>query len=87
MMASWYGASKYSISRRYWWESIQFNAYEFGEEFSEEFGEEFDGEFRNSIRNSMRNSTVNTAVLGIISQLNATTPCPIGAIPDVLSPW
>jgi hypothetical protein len=34
--------------------------------------------------NLVRNSAV---VLGIISQLNATTPCPIGAIPEVLSPW
>jgi hypothetical protein len=32
-------------------------------------------------------SVGNPAVLGIISQLNATTPCPIGAIPEVLSPW
>jgi hypothetical protein len=71
-------ASKYSIlgrvHRRYWREIIQFNASEFGDEFS-------------SVRNSVRNSTVNSAVLGIISQLNATTPCPIGAIPEVLSPW
>jgi hypothetical protein len=34
--------------------------------------------------NLVRHSAV---VLGIISQLNATTPCPIGAIPEVLSPW
>jgi hypothetical protein len=61
--------------RRYWREIIQFNASEFGDEFSD------------SVRNSVRNSTVNSAVLGIISQLNATTPCPIGAIPEVLSPW
>jgi hypothetical protein len=40
---------------------------------------EFGDEFSDSVRNP--------AVLGIISQLNATTPCPIGAIPEVLSPW
>jgi hypothetical protein len=59
------------VHRRYWREFIQFNASEFGDEFSD------------SVRNSVRNS----AVLGIIFQLNATTPCPIGAIPEVLSPW
>jgi hypothetical protein len=63
------------VHRRYWREIIQFNASKFGDEFSD------------SVRNSVRNSTVNSAVLGIISQLNATTPCPIGAIPEVLSPW
>jgi hypothetical protein len=29
----------------------------------------------------------NSAVLGIISTVMATTPYPIGAIPEVLSPW
>jgi hypothetical protein len=71
------------VHRRYWREIIQFNASEFGDEFSDSVR----NSVRNSLRNFVRNSTVNSAVLGIISQLNATTPCPIGAIPEVLSPW
>jgi hypothetical protein len=48
-------------------------------EFIQFNASEFGDEFSDSVRNS--------AVLGIIFQLNATTPRPIGAIPEVLSPW
>jgi hypothetical protein len=35
----------------------------------------------------VRNLVRNLAVLGNIFQQKAMAPCPIGAIPDELSPW